>query len=226
MKNTITVCGIPIDECLDTIQHFHSWRAPGLVAGVFLVDLAMSRIGTGVEFDAIAESRHCLPDAIQLFTPCTVGNGWLKVVDWDKFAVTLYDRRSLSGCRVWLDLRKTQQFPLYHGWFMQTIDKKALDHEVLLNTIIAAGNSVLSDTTVCMTDLYRRNKKGTILLCPSCGEAYGAHQGAMCAACQGIGYFDPAVTAQPEPCGHRSSPSCNAKKDGMSGSQTSIHDGA
>ncbi len=124
MKNTITVCGKPIEKCLDIIQHFHGWKAPGLVTGVFLVDLAMSRIGCGIEFDAIAESRHCLPDAVQLFTPCTVGNGWLKVVDWDKFAVTLYDRRSLNGCRVWLDLEKTKRFPLYHGWFMQTIHKK------------------------------------------------------------------------------------------------------
>jgi formylmethanofuran dehydrogenase subunit E len=40
-----------------------------------MVDLARELIGIDTEADAIVETRHCLPDAIQLFTPCTVGNG-------------------------------------------------------------------------------------------------------------------------------------------------------
>lgn len=156
------VCGRDLNACLHTIEQFHGWKAPGLAVGMFMVDLAMALIGKGVEFDAIVESRHCLPDAVQLFTPCTVGNGWLKIVNWDKFAVTLYDRRSLTGCLIWLDFQKTKHHPLYHGWFMQTIHKKDIDHEMLLGTIIAAGRTVLSDTAVCMTSLYRRNKKGAL----------------------------------------------------------------
>lgn len=186
-----SVCGRDLNACLHTIGHFHGWKAPGLVVGMFMVDLAMARIGKGVEFDAIVESRHCLPDAVQLFTPCTVGNGWLKIVNWDKFAVTLYDRRILTGCLIWLDFQKTKHHPLYHGWFMQTIHKKDIDHEILLGTIIAAGRTVLSDTAVCMTSLYRRNKKGAILICSACGEACSAEQGALCAAYQGKGYFSP-----------------------------------
>jgi hypothetical protein len=41
---------------------------------------------------------------------------------------------------------------------MQTIPKRDIDHEVLLDTIIAAGRIVLSDTAVRMTGLYKRKK--------------------------------------------------------------------
>jgi len=34
-----------------------------------MVDWAIERIGNDIEADAIVETRHCLPDAIQLFTP-------------------------------------------------------------------------------------------------------------------------------------------------------------
>ncbi len=30
-------------------------------------------------FNSLCETNKCLPDAVQLLTPCTVGNGWLKV---------------------------------------------------------------------------------------------------------------------------------------------------
>ena len=204
--STPSVCGKTIEECLDTIQQFHGWKAPGLVVGLFMVDLAMARMGKGIEFDAIVESRHCLPDAIQLFTPCTVGNGWLKIVDWDKFALTFYDRHRLTGHRVWLDLEKTRHHPLYHGWFMQTIHKKDFDNNVLLEDIIDAGKSVLSETAVAMTDLHRRNKKGAIWVCASCGEAYSADQGARCAVCQGKGYFSIEDAAHFASSGHGAIP--------------------
>lgn len=221
-----SVCGKTIEECLDTIQQFHGWKAPGLVVGLFMVDLAMGRIGKGIEFDAIVESRHCLPDAIQLFTPCTVGNGWLKIVDWDKFALTFYDRHHLNGHRVWLDLQKTQQHPLYHGWFMQTIHKKDFDNNVLLDTIIAAGKSVLSYTAVHMTDHYRRNKKGVIGVCASCGEAYSADQGARCAVCQGKGYFSPAEAVHLASPGHGPTPGHPTPGAIGKDRATTYHDGA
>lgn len=95
-----TACGRPLSECLQTIEAFHGWQAPGLALGLFMVDWARELIGPQVEADAVVESRHCLPDAVQLFTPCTVGNGWLKILDWDKYALTLYDRRRRAGHRV------------------------------------------------------------------------------------------------------------------------------
>jgi formylmethanofuran dehydrogenase subunit E len=185
------VCGRPLAECLQIIERFHGWKAPGLVLGLFMVDWARELIGEGVEADAIVETRHCLPDAIQLFTPCTVGNGWLKILDWDKFALSLYDRHKRYGYRVWLDLVKTRPFKHLYNWYMRLVSKKDLPLDVLNATILEAGRAVLSAEKVCMTRYYRRIKKDATAVCDRCGEAYAADQGPVCAACQGEGYYRP-----------------------------------
>lgn len=184
------LCGRSLDDCLRTIEGFHNWKAPGLVLGLFMVDKALKLTGEGVESDAIVETRHCLPDAVQLFTPCTVGNGWLKIIDWDKFALTLFDRHNLHGYRVWLDLDKTRAYPNLYNWYQRLIPKKELPLDVLLETIISAGDSVLASAAVNMIRISRREKKTGTRVCPRCGEAYGVQQGLICAACSGNGYYE------------------------------------
>jgi len=189
-----TICGRSPQEFLNAIEKFHGWKAPGIILGGFMVDWARELIGPDVEADAIVETTHCLPDAVQLFTPCTFGNGWMKVLDWDKFALSLYDRYNLNGYRIWLDLEKTRAVPDLYDWYMRRKPKKDLPLNVLLDTIFTARRSVLSYRTIRMKRFYGRKKKGQIEICPGCGEAYPVAQGSQCTACQGDGYFE---TAQP-----------------------------
>ncbi len=183
------VCGRPLSRCLQIIEAFHGWKAPGLVLGLFMVDMAQQALPAGVEADAVVETRHCLPDAVQLFTPCTVGNGWLKILDWDKFALILYDRKTFLGSRVWLDPEKARSFPHLFNWYMRLVPKKALPLDVLLETILAAGKRPFSQRPVILHDFHDRIKKGETRRCPACGEAYRADQGAFCRACSGGGYY-------------------------------------
>lgn len=93
------------EEYLKVVESFHGYAAPGLLVGGFMVDLAMNRTPKGVLLDAICETPSCLPDAIQLLTPCTVGNSWLKILNLGRFALSLYEKYSgrggqgFSGCR-------------------------------------------------------------------------------------------------------------------------------
>ena len=93
----IVVCGYKTADLLKKIEGFHAHVAPGLVLGAFMVDLAQRLMGPGAIADAVVETRKCLPDAIQIFTPCTIGNGWMTVLDWRKFAITLYDKETFQG---------------------------------------------------------------------------------------------------------------------------------
>ena len=159
-----------------------------------MVDLAQEMIrvhmGPDIDADAIVETKHCLPDAIQIFTPCTIGNGWLKILDWGKFALSLYDKKKLTGYRVWFDVSKASQFPNLYNWYQRLVAKKDLPLDVLLGTILDAGDSVLSSSQITMTHHFRREKKAKTRVCPRCGEAFGAHQGLICAACSGESYYD------------------------------------
>ncbi len=185
-----TICGLPADEFLSTIRKFHGFTAPGLVLGGVMVDVALTLLGRNVEADAIVETKHCLPDAVQLFTPCTIGNGWMKILDWDKFAITLYDRHTLKGYRVWLDIEKAKAYPDLYNWYMRLKPKKELPVSVMLDVIFNAGRSVLSWRPVRITDCYGREKKGETSVCPSCREAYPTRQGSVCFACSGKGYYE------------------------------------
>ncbi len=189
------ICGRSLEEFFEEITRFHGHPAPGLVLGGFMVDWALelvrARSGERVEADAIVESRHCLPDAVQIFTPCTVGNGWLKVLDWDKFALCLYDKHALIGCRVWVDLEKARAFPRISDWYLQRVSKQDLPLEQILDAIVSAGRSVLSCRPVRVTRLHGPVKKKAMAICPGCGEAYPLAQGGRCLACQGGGYCIP-----------------------------------
>jgi formylmethanofuran dehydrogenase subunit E len=193
------ICGHTLDECLQIIESFHNWKAPGLVLGLFMVDRAKRLIGEKIEADAIVETRHCLPDAVQLFTPCTVGNGWLKIIDWDKFALTLYDRHNHNGFRVWLDLEKARAYPNLFNWYQRLAPKKKLPLEILLGTIVEANDSVLSSAAVNITRFNRREKKGLTRVCPLCKEAYGERQGLTCSACGGKSYYEKITVPAPHP---------------------------
>jgi hypothetical protein len=90
---------------------------------------------------------------------------------------------------VWFDLDKAKSFPNLYNWYQRLVPKKELPLEVLLDTIIGAGDSVLSSATVKMTSLNRREKKGRTRVCPRCKEAYSETQGLICEACSGKRYY-------------------------------------
>jgi formylmethanofuran dehydrogenase subunit E len=185
-----SICGKPRKKLLEAIEAFHGAPAPGLVLGAMMVELAQALSGAGTEADAIVESRHCLPDAVQLFTHCTIGNGRLKVMDWDKFALSLYDRRTRSGYRVWFDLEKAKAFPTLYNWYMRRLPKTGLPDFLLLEALFQAGRDVLSCRPVAVTSYHRRKTKKTIAVCPGCREPYPSWQGTLCRACQGEGYYE------------------------------------
>jgi formylmethanofuran dehydrogenase subunit E len=181
-------------QFLEEVEKFHGWKAPGIIIGGFMVDWGLELLGDGVEFDAIVETSHCLPDAVQIFTPCTIGNGWMKILDWDKFAISFYDRSTLAGVRIWLDVEKLKAFPSIYRWYMRLAPKQELPLEILVDAILAAGRSLLSATPMSITRFSERKKKGPTAVCRDCGEAYPVSQGPQCFACQGRKYY-----AEPNP---------------------------
>ena len=185
------VCGRSQDDFLGEIEKFHGWKAPGLVMGAFMVDWAQELMGPGVEADAIVETIHCLPDAVQIFTPCTVGNGWLKILDWDKYALSLFDRRKTFGYRVWFDLNKARKFPDLYNWYMRLVPKDELPLETVIEAILHAKRDALSSRAIKVIKYSTRKKKGDIGVCSGCGESYPTAQGSQCIACQGDGYYEP-----------------------------------
>jgi formylmethanofuran dehydrogenase subunit E len=194
MTSVVTpICGLSRDDFLKKIEAFHGFTAPGLVIGGLMVDEAQELVrinmGPGIDADVIVESKHCLPDAVQIFTPCTIGNGWLKILDWGKFALSLYNKNTMDGYRVWFDVSKASEFPNLYNWYMKKVSKKDLPIGILLESIFEAGKSVLSSRAVSIKNTYSGGKKGDTKICADCDEAYPVTQGEKCLSCQGESYY-------------------------------------
>lgn len=173
-------------EYCSIVERFHGSPAPGVLIGGYMVDLARQGMAEGVLFEAICETRVCLPDAIQLLTPCTTGNNRVKVVHVGRFALTLYDKVTGIGFRAFLDVSKLNRWSEIRTWFLKLKPKSEQDGVRLLEEIGAAGTSILGVEPVTVKPAFlEKSKLGPVRLCPSCGEAYPNSDGDRCGGCRG-----------------------------------------
>jgi formylmethanofuran dehydrogenase subunit E len=184
-----TICHFTVDQYIEKLTEYHGHLAPGLLVGGFMVDAAAKRMTEYEYFDALCETTSCLPDAIQILTPCTVGNGWLKIVNTGRFAITLYEKVSGDGVRVSIDMARLDRYPEIKSWFMKLLPKREQDTNALVNEIRAAGQDILALKTVRVSPALRGKRLRRIVLCESCGEAYPDNGSTQCPACQGMDIY-------------------------------------
>jgi len=178
------------EEYLKLLESFHGNAAPGLIIGGFMVDLALKHLPEGILFDAVSETPACLPDAVQILTPCTVGNGWLKVMNLGRFALSLYDKYTGRGVRVFLDPEKLEAWPEIKTWLFKLKAKSEQDKDRLLAEIKEAGTEILGIQPVqVQSSLLKKKSRGRIANCSLCGEPYPVSDGGICRACQGEGPY-------------------------------------
>src|SRR5208337_1370559 len=78
LNSSMDTCGISlrlkdyIIRCVD----LHSYPAPGVLIGAFMVDYALEliRATPSDKLYAVCETPKCVPDAIQAIAHCTTGN--------------------------------------------------------------------------------------------------------------------------------------------------------
>jgi formylmethanofuran dehydrogenase subunit E len=173
------------DEYLNMVASFHGSPAPGVLIGGYMIDYAYKNLPEGGDYDIICETAKCLPDAVQLLTPCSIGNRWLKIIDVGRYALTFYEKNSGMGVRVYLDWKLLDKWPQIKGWYLKLIPKKEQDDDVLRRQIREAGADICRIQKVKVTiESRNKPKSSSISICPSCEEAYRSADGAICPACQ------------------------------------------
>lgn len=174
------------DAFVRAVKRFHGYPAPGVLLGCYMVEAAQRRIPEGVLYDAVCETVWCLPDAVQMLTPCTVGNGWLRTLNLGLFALSLYDKYTGEGVRVYLDARKLVQWEDVADWLLKRKPKHEQNSERIREQIRAAGDYMYSVATVTIApEFLIKRSKGPIRICPRCHEAYPERHGELCRRCGG-----------------------------------------
>lgn len=174
------------EEFKDIAGNFHGFPAPGLLLGGYMVELAKSRMADDILYAAIVETGKSLPDAVQLLTVLSIGNGRMRVVNLGRYALSLFDTFTGEGWRVSLDSEKIEDWPHIKAWLLKLTPKKEQDTEALYREIEQAGHTVCSAQPVQVHERFLSGAKmGRISRCPVCREYYPDRDGPVCRGCQG-----------------------------------------
>jgi formylmethanofuran dehydrogenase subunit E len=182
---------------------FHTKRAPGIVIGVAMVDIAKERLGeVQTRLNAIAETQACIVDVIQVMLGCTFGNKYLRVVkELGHYAVTLFDRFDGRGVRVFVDVNKIdpQKTPELARFFKRTRDPEVKKGG---EARIKSGQKIIEEFHSINKDIFGvedvrvlDHGKPPMLragVCDSCGESFLVADGeTTCKSCIGkLKYYE------------------------------------
>lgn len=185
-KKSVLIGSYTFEEYLEVVKNFHGYPAPGLILGGFMVEMAKRHIPDNTLYEAVSETSSCLPDAIQILTPCTAGNGWLKVIDLGRYALALFDKYTGEGIRVYVDQAELGPYEEIRAWFLKLKKKKDQEPDLLRSQFKEAGEKIIGMQPVRVRqELLGKVSKGKIGTCPECGEAYPLTHGTVCLGCRG-----------------------------------------
>ena len=177
---------------LKKAKDFHSHLGPYLVVGLKMGRSVVHRLGdepfsmTIEVFTGQHPPMSCVVDGLQLATPCTVGNGWLKIINLGRFALSFFEKFTGSGVRVYVDNKKLDDWPEVKTFFFKLKPKKEQDFAVLMDEVHRAHTSIFSVQKVLLDlDFIRSHRRGGFAVCPLCGEGYPVNDGKLCLGCQG-----------------------------------------
>jgi len=189
------------EQAVERVYAFHTKRAPGIYIGVAMVQYALEALGSaaqGGKLNAVCETATCLPDCLQVLIGCTVGVRYLKIRDEiGRYALTIYDRDSGQGIRVFVDLDKidSERSPELYNFFYRTrnlSDNRTREDsgKKVVAEFALEGRRVLGLQKVRL----REFGKGMVLparRCPICRESYLARDDAhdKCDYCAGVSAY-------------------------------------
>lgn len=191
--------GVPehLQRMMGRCSEFHTYPAPGLIMGAFMVDWAMEGLHAtpGEKLFAVAETRKCLPDALQVIARCTIGNNRLRVLNSGRFAIAMNrpsTAKTSEGVRVAVDAAQLEAFPTLRAWFMhdRAFDKRAMAGS-LFDEILGGGRRYLSLERVQIH--FDPRKDWSAGRCDCCGEPVPNTllRDGVCSTCGDQRYYEP-----------------------------------
>lgn len=171
---------------IDKVIPFHGHLSTGAFIGLQMLKISgrLLDIKEGDRVFVTCETLNCLPDPFQILRGCTVGNKGLKVLDYDKMAVTINKganpgENEIKGVRIFLDPAKTAKYPVFHAWYM---NERKVPHKEAISDLIQAGEDVYTWKFVDISVPVKAKKD--VRICTVCGESFVSKDGSsICKGC-------------------------------------------
>ncbi|HHT18860.1 MAG: FmdE family protein [Euryarchaeota archaeon] len=171
---------------IEKVVPFHGYLSTGAFIGLQMLEIAkrLLDIKDGERIFVTCETLNCLPDPFQILCGSTIGNKGLKILDYDKMAITINKgakpgQDHVKGVRIFLDAAKTVKYPVFHAWYM---NERKVPHEEAISELIRAGDDVYSWEFVDVIVPVKAKKD--VRLCKVCGESFVSKDGSdVCKGC-------------------------------------------
>jgi len=171
---------------IEKLVPFHGHPSTGAFIGLQILNIArrVLDIKDDERVFVICETLNCVPDPFQIIWGSTVGNKGLKILDYDKIAVTINKiakpgQTHVKGVRIFLDPEKTVEYPALHAWYM---NERKVPHEEAISELIKAGDDVYTWDFVDISVPVKAKKD--VRLCTICGESFISNDGSdICKGC-------------------------------------------
>lgn len=171
---------------IDKLVPFHGYLSTGAFIGLQMLKIAykLLDIKEGDRIFVTCETLNCLPDPFQILHGSTVGNKGLKILDYDKMAVTINKSANpgenhIKGLRIFLDPEKTAKYPVFHAWYM---NERKVPHEEAISDLLIAGEDVYTWEFVDIPVPVKGKKD--VKICTDCGESFISRDGStICKGC-------------------------------------------
>jgi formylmethanofuran dehydrogenase subunit E len=114
----------------------------------------------------------------------------MRIINSGRFSVTLYDKHTGEGIRVFVDPVKVKAFPEIDKWFFCLVPKKETDVNKLMEEVREFGSKVLGMRRV-KVDIKSlpSPEEYKYALCSVCGESHIDDGKDVCLACRGKAYI-------------------------------------
>ncbi len=171
---------------IDKVVPFHGYLSTGAFIGLQMLKIAcrLLDINENERIFVTCETLNCLPDPFQILRGSTIGNKGLKILDYDKMAVTINKgaepgQSHIKGVRIFLDPAKTVKYPVFHAWYM---NERKVPHEEAISELIKAGDAVYTWEFIEVPVPVKAKKD--VRLCAVCGESFISKDGSdTCKGC-------------------------------------------
>lgn len=183
---------------LEFAEKFHGHRSPGLVLGMRMVELIYKRMGEspkGKKIFGIAETKMCLPDALQISAGTTTGNKNLIVHDYGKLALSIVLRENGEGYRISLKKEAINASERIKKFLLREGKLSHEERDKLIEDFINLDERYFKIEKIKVA-IPPRDEQLEITECPQCGELqpknfmFFTDNKLLCSICASRSYFE------------------------------------
>lgn len=187
-------------EEFELASKIHGHKSPGLALGVNMAKIAYEKLGTtkrGRGITGIAETKVCIPDALQAVAGTTPGNMSLIIQDYGKLALTIAIYDTKLGYRVSLKKEAAEASDIVEKFIYRKGKLTKEEREKLTDIFLNLDKKYFRVEKVKLV-LPLTSERTSVLECSRCGELQPRgfmvenNGKPLCPICAGDKYFRPA----------------------------------